>query len=96
MNKEEAKQFLPLVQALVDKKQVQENLGSDEHPDWVDTDRIDTRNHPSRYRIKPEPRRIWVNEYESYIFGYTEQYIAEANATRNAKRIAVEYVEVIK
>ena len=52
MTKENAHEYLPLVQALADGKTVQVQ-GSDGN--WYNTKLINTP--PSRYRIKPEPRR---------------------------------------
>ena len=51
MNKDNAKEYLPLVQAFADGKTIQV-LGKDGK--WYDSKLINTP--PSRYRIKPEPR----------------------------------------
>lgn len=58
MNKENAKDFLPLVQALADRKTIQFNDGGD----WVDVENLNTDSYnPDEYRIKPEPRtfKVW-------------------------------------
>lgn len=55
--------------------------------------------HPSyEYRLKPEPRTIWVNEYpdSSWLRGYPSAGRATEDAYNGATRIAVEYREVIK
>jgi len=57
MNKENAHEYLPLVQALADGKTIQV-LGKDGN--WYDSPLLNTP--PSRYRIKPEPRtfEMWL------------------------------------
>lgn len=56
MTKENAKNFIPLVQALADGKTIQKNNGGV----WEDLE-IVAFEAPSRYyRIKPEPRRWWL------------------------------------
>ena len=68
MTREEAKKVVPILQAFADGKTIQyrpyegrpwRDLSSDEHLD---------ADHPRRYRIKPEPREIWVNEYKHGLF----------------------------
>ena len=56
MNKDNAKDFLPLVQALADGKTIQHDKGII----WVDLDStkgggIYFNEYPVKYRIKPEP-----------------------------------------
>jgi len=69
MNKENAHEYLPLVQALADGKTIQ-HKSFDNH--WVDIDdhKIIYFHEPSHYyRIKPEPRTfvIYVNKYTHQI-----------------------------
>jgi hypothetical protein len=63
MNKGNAKDYLPLVQAMADKKTIQ--WKSDEGF-WEDIDEIEfcMYDDPSCYRIKPEPRtfEMYINE----------------------------------
>lgn len=64
MNASNAKDYLPLVQALADGKSLQYNVNrSDEAPKWVDREDFTFDEHVTEYRIKPEPREIWVNEW---------------------------------
>ena len=63
MNKENAHQYLPLIQALADGKKLQIAYTSD--PDaWYDAEEINFVWDISLYRIKPEPRtfEIWKNK----------------------------------
>ena len=83
MNKDNAKDYLPLVQALADGKQLQylDGFGN-----WGDTGGIYAPyfdEDPSCYRIKPEPRtfEVWHNKITGEIengdvFGY-DTYIWE-------------------
>lgn len=60
MNASNAKDYLPLVQALADGKTVQL---SDGNGGWIDGD-IEFTYPASEYRIKqPEPREIWITQY---------------------------------
>ena len=72
MNKENAKEFLPLVQALADGKTIQmRDVVSEKVTLWDDLDPSDIyfRAPPEEYRIKPEPRtwKIYVNKYTHQI-----------------------------
>lgn len=69
MNKDNAKDYLPLVQALADGKTIQHPSGVES---WIDypcnqdlTFELDAR----LYRIKPEPRTfpLWINRYTGAI-----------------------------
>ena len=49
------------------------------------------------YRLKPEPRTIWVNEYPVLPGAiHDTEDDARQRASRSATRIAVEYREVVK
>lgn len=60
MNKDNAKDYLPLVQALAEGKTVQINVGTKSEPDWRDRTELAWVNAPCSYRIKPEPQKFWV------------------------------------
>jgi hypothetical protein len=59
MNKENAAQFLPLVQALAEGKTIQYN----DNGTWRDThgDFVAFGNLPEHYRIKPETREFYIS-----------------------------------
>lgn len=62
MNKDNAKDYLPLVQALADGKKIQGFM--DHSQKWEDMgEEIFFDGSPDGYRIKPEPREIWVNRH---------------------------------
>ena len=49
-----------------------------------------------QYRIKPQPRTIWVNEYPNGGYAVHESIAAAKDITNSdATRIAVEYREVV-
>lgn len=55
MNRQQAKELLPIIQAFADGKTIQYNC-ENENPQWMDVqpnERVDFSQHPSRYRIKP-------------------------------------------
>ena len=58
MNKDNAKGYLPLVQALADGKVIQFRC-TENHP-WQDGKDVDFSLPRSYYRIKPEPRVLYV------------------------------------
>jgi len=90
MNKENAHEFLPLVQALADGKTIQmRDVVSEKVTLWYDLDPSDIyfRVDPEEYRIKPEPRTfvMWVTPdgvlWSSHVTPFT-----------NWKRITVQEV----
>jgi hypothetical protein len=67
MNKKNAHKFLPIVQALIDGKQIQYKQGCKDNSYWVDfehDEEIGFYDDPEDYRIKPEPRtfEMHINE----------------------------------
>lgn len=72
MNKDNAKDYLPLVQALADGKTIQcRPLSGDL---WRDVSQVHFYNEPDHYRIKPEriKKKMWYKE--SMLCLYTENY----------------------
>ena len=57
MNRDRAKELLPIIQAFVDGKEIQ--YRSHGHANWVDV-RVIYPND-GEYRIKPESREWWLN-----------------------------------
>lgn len=69
MNKDNAKDFLPLVQAMAEGKVIQEwSYGEACEKVWTDVDIVECSGKPSRYRIKPEPREIVLIEFSDGSF----------------------------
>ena len=66
MNRERAKELLPIIQAFVDGKTIQY---LDIDGSWYDLDEPNWEysvNNKVRYRIKPEPREFWIQIQKSY------------------------------
>lgn len=63
MNSSNAKDYLPLVQALAEGKVIQRRTFSCDP--WKDCQDPDFTLSIANYRIKPEPREIWVNHYHN-------------------------------
>lgn len=60
MNKEQAKAWLPLIQALAEGKTIQLNVCTVESPIWRNAQGISTHSDLlGCYRIKPEPKKQW-------------------------------------
>jgi hypothetical protein len=59
MNKNNAKDYLPLVQALADGKTIQIHQDG-EWEDYNHTFHLNLMLNPDRYRIKPEPAEYWL------------------------------------
>jgi hypothetical protein len=61
MNKDNAHEYLPLVQALADGKMIQHSLPNGE---WANIDQVCFSQPSKDYRIKPEPRmfEVWVHK----------------------------------
>lgn len=96
MNASNAKDYLPLVQALAEGKVIQGYFEIDQL--WRDIVELRFDAPTSQYRIKPEPREVWVNEYPSGRLG-DMHYESQDDAKRgtsgvNAKQ--VRYREVIE
>lgn len=90
MNKENAAQYLPLVKALAEGKQLQINPYGEQ---WIDTNsNIDFVHSPSFYRIKPERKTItgFVNVYPETFepMLYLTKEKAHSNAAGSPRRIA--------
>ncbi len=45
------------------------------------------------FRVKPQPKVIWVNEYVRHLYAYTTEAEAKENAGANTTRKLVKYVE---
>lgn len=95
MNKDNAKDYLPLVQALADGKVIQYRYL---RRNWGDVSDLYEHYPASDYRIKPEPKEIWVNQWNGN--GYVV-FDSEDEALAHAKRYGIghatkRYREVIE
>lgn len=97
MNKDNAKDYLPLVQALADGKQIQVRDG---HSGWCCIKEATFCSPPDDYRIKPEPKEIWVNEYSGRVVSLheskSEAVSCRADSVSTQKLTIRHYREVIE
>lgn len=98
MNKDNAKDYLPLVQALAEGRVIQFNCNTWTEPKWIDVERVLDSNPANCYRIKPEPREIWSNRYPDGSESATKFTSEKAAmlATNDPKATQVCYREVIE
>lgn len=69
ITKANAKEYLPLIQALAEGRTIQVNAGTKDNPKWDDPLCPLIFNLPIwDYRIKPEPRTFYVLEYPDGTF----------------------------
>lgn len=70
------------------------NRGTDEN--WGDAPNPIWNWASYDYRVKPEPRRVWVNVYDDYM-GFAHASREQADALAGIYRVeCVEFVEVVK
>lgn len=96
---------IALLQAIADDRTLQfaskhaPTSWKDANPDWHDGVKqgfqsIDVVSY--NWRIKPEPRVIWVNEYSnSYLVSHKTEKAAKESAGSRPVSIAVKYQEVL-
>lgn len=93
MNTEDAKEWLPLAQAMADGKTIQNNFMQGE---WKDTEWIETIDGlPSEYRIKPEPRtfEMWLFNPMGRMYPFVE---GEECFAENEQWERITVMEVLK
>ena len=92
MNRKEAKQLLPIIQAFSEGKDVETKTGSG----WISTENMSFAGNPDSYRIKPEPKyrpfkdaeECWNEMLKHQPFGYV--YFADDNLYHNIIMLAPE------
>jgi hypothetical protein len=97
VNREEARKLLPIIQAFAEGKTIQVLIiGRDWEDVAVDGFGSSFSFNPENYRIKPEPRVIYVNEYDDAC-GWDAAYLSKDYALKSAatkcKRRAIKYIE---
>lgn len=93
MNQQNAREYMPLVQAMADGKTIQYN----DEGDWMDTTELMTRAcTPECYRIKPEPRTfdVWRNEKTKRVLAVEDGDHDKDDGFSDWERITV--MEVLK
>lgn len=94
MNASNAKDYLPMVQALAEGRVI-EHRGSG---GWYQLNNPSFQDPPSDYRIKPEPKELWTNRYSdgSESPAYESREVAESDADEDDPCVQVCYREVIE
>lgn len=95
MNASNAKDYLPLVQALADGKMIQILAKTGR---WIDLpEEVSFGEGSEKYRIKPEPKEIWVNRCDDGYEGITI-YSSRESAAKGLRPgwTPVRYREVIE
>lgn len=94
MNKDNAKDFLPLVQALADGKVIQVKF----FDRWADLEVAHFDMDADMYRIKPEPREFFIIRYKdgSENGPFCDKEEAEGFALHDDEYSIVRYREVIE
>ena len=94
MDRESAKKLLPIITAFAEGKVVERK---DSDGLWVVVNNPRFNDGPENYRLKPEPKEIWVNEYP---LGGVRVHDSEARARTSASpcamRVAVRYREAVE
>lgn len=89
MTKETAREYLPLIQALADGQTIQALVGQR----WIDCESPDFQVcPPENWRVKPQPRRWWLNVCEHGITCYATE--TESKCSRGCN--SVEHIEVVE
>lgn len=94
MNIEETKKAIEVMQAFVDGKPCEWKF--ERRGPWDRVRRPTWNWCENDYRIKPEPKNIWVNEYKDCMAVHESAEDANENAGNDAVRKAVHYREVIE
>ncbi len=96
MTKDEAIEYLPLITALAEGKTIQ--FLNTTNKEWRDCNTMNVFGYaPECFRIKPEPKVIWVNEYvDGEFYGYIAKDRALDQGNIQNTRRAVKYIEVIE
>lgn len=82
MNRDKAKQLLPIIQAFANGKEIQ--FYSEISEQWEPLHNPNFLMHPNQYRIKPETIKI---EHRRFLYKYIDYRIYICTSKEEAKRI---------
>lgn len=87
MNREQAKKMLPIIQAFANGEKVE--YRPFDSADWEAAEKLGFKDEPSRYRIKPKPREMWVTLYPGAGYGniYTSEHSAKCGSGNGGELI---------
>ena len=92
MNRDSAAKLWPVIKGFAEGRDVQIFVSNDK---WTDVH--DPSFHTNvEYRLKPEPKEVWVNEYPGGL-RYYYATLAEANRLSTHERLSCKrYIEVME
>jgi hypothetical protein len=93
--KEKSAQLAALYTSKANGKTLQYSCGNREWEEVSGMTSPDMRSDLSRWRVKPEPRRMWVLMNENEEIVDTTRHQAKADAWRIVKNYVTEWVEVL-
>lgn len=98
MTRENAKDYLPLVKAMAEGKSIQmKKLKADGWIDFHADENISFDLPADQYRIKPEPRVIWVNEYtDGCLYLHSSEGEAKIHTRNTDYKRTLKFVEVVE
>jgi hypothetical protein len=92
MTKEEAKELMPIITAFANGEDIQIQGGGIWNNLWSEDVSFDLP--PRCYRIKPKPRKVWVNEYDNGNFSIPHPSKEEAEMYSGEGRLACHEIEL--
>jgi hypothetical protein len=93
MNKNNAKEYLPLVKALAEGKTVQISASNGQ---WTNPTEVEFTLAPNCYRVKPEPKIVWVNyntEVKTFEGPYYRSIEAASSYAEHGPYIPVQFTQ---
>lgn len=96
MNRERAKELLPIIQAFADDKTIQ--LRGRYTDGWEDLrTSANFDDNDIEWRIKPEPRVFWINDYaDGSIYIHKSQASSNSAQSINSKIEVIKVIEVLE
>lgn len=79
MTREHAKELAPIIAAYGEGKTIEVSHNGE----WMAIVNPQFDIEPRAYRIKPEPRKVWINEYSDGRFGFPHSTKEEADTARS-------------
>ena len=85
MNRERAKELLPIIQAFAEGRKIQYSWqGQDQFYDLCQS--FINFSHDGFFRVKPEPRYVWINVYSDGEAGSAHTSKSDADGTAGPNR----------
>lgn len=94
MNREHAKALLPIIQAFAEGKQIEVHVGTG----WIPLTYYNPsfESPPELYRIKREPRVLYINEYDGVKGPYLGGAYLTPEGAENGRSGATQFLRCVK